>query len=445
MNKIFSVKKVHFVGIGGIGVSALAQWFLGLGARVTGSNLSREPILTLLKKRGAKIKIGRHTAANTPKDTELVIYTLAAPANNPERREARRRGIPEMSYPEAVGELTKNKFTIAVSGAHGKSTTAGLVASLLCRANLEPTVIVGATLGDLGDSNFRFGKSKYLVLEADEWRGAFWNYRPDIAILTTIDAEHLDFYRNFRGVQNGFKKYLRNIKPGGIVIANGDDPVVRKIVLASGKPHYFYSLRNYRWASPIRRVIKIPGEHNVSNALAAMTLGRVLGIRPSQSLEAIARYRGAGRRFEYKGALNAAPVYDDYGHHPAEIKATLAAAREKFGERLAGGKLWCVFQPHQYQRTRYLFDEFSRAFSAADIVVLLDIYGVAGRERAAISKTVNSRQLAEAIRSRGVPVVYQADIRGAARLLGTAVEPGDRVVVMGAGNIWEIYKWLDLR
>lgn len=431
--------RVHFIGIGGIGVSALAQWFLAQGAKVTGSNLSEELILALLRKRGARVKIGAHSAKNVPKNAELIIYTLAAPKDNPERKEARRRGIRQMSYPEAVGELTKNKFTIAICGAHGKSTTTALTALTLIKAGLDPTVFVGTTIKEFGGSNFRHGRSKYLVLEADEWGGAFWNYHPDIAIWTTVDREHLDFYKNFSGVQAGFKKFLMNLKNKGAIIANGDNPSIRKAVRGMRKRHYFYSLANPE-VHKIRRIIQIPGEHNVSNALSTLKLAHILHIPQSKALEAIGDYRGAWRRFEYKGNLNGAPVYDDYGHHPTEIKATLAAAKAKIPDC----RLWCAYQPHQYQRTKYLFNDFARAFGDADVVVLMNIYNVAGRERRALTRRMDSVKLAQAIREQGRPVVWSPTPKDAAELLRVAVQPNDVVIIMGAGDIWKIYNHLNL-
>lgn len=430
--------RVHFIGIGGIGVSYLAQWYLKQGIRVTGSNFSEEPILKILRKKGAKIKVGH--ANYLPDDTELVIYTQAVAKNNLEMKVARARGIPLKSHPGVVGELTKKKYTIAVCGAHGKSTTTSMASLLLIKAGLDPTVFVGTILKEFGGTNCKVGKSKYLVLEADEWKGTFWHYHPDIIIWTTIDREHLDFYRNFAGVRRGFIKFLKNLKGGGIIIANGDDPTIRKLVKASKKKHYFYSLENTD-AKKVKNVLRVPGEHNVSNALAVLTLAKILRIPMRTALTAIGNYRGAWRRFEYKGSLKGAPVYDDYGHHPTEIRATLNALHSKFASR----RIICVYQPHQFQRTKYLFKDFSEAFRNADLLVLLNIYSVAGREKKTITPGVSSTKLAQAIRKNGTPTVYKSGVGDAARFLQLVAQPNDVILIMGAGDIWKIYPLLQLK
>jgi len=446
------MKSVHFIGIGGIGVSALAQWFLHKNFKVSGSNLSEEPVLEILRQKGARVFVGENKSGNVPESCELLVYTKAASEENPERLEAQKRGIKQMSYPEAVGAITKEKFTIGVSGSHGKSTTTAMAGLLLTNANLDPTVFVGTLLKEFGQTNFRAGKSKYFVLEADEWAGAFWNYYPQIIILTTIDKEHLDFYKNFAGVVAGFKKYLKNLAPNGIIIANGDDQKIREIVSKLKQNHYFYTLKSPA-ANKIRKVIKIPGQHNISNALAVLKLAEVLKIPEKIALQTIANYHGAWRRFEYKGELNGAPIYDDYGHHPTEVAATLAAAREKFPKK----RLWCVFQPHQYQRTEFLFPEFTKAFDAADKLILLDIYGVAGREESAITAKVSSAKLAAAIFKRWKKlfpepvegqqksVLHLKNIQKAAAYLQKNLQKGDACLIMGASDIWKIYDLLDLK
>lgn len=430
-------KKVHFVGIGGIGVSALAQWFLVQGAKMSGSNLSKEPMLEIMRRRGARIFAGPHCAKNIPPNTEFVVYTLAAPRDNPERREARRRKIPEMSYPEAVGELTKEKFAIAVCGAHGKSTTASMAALMLARAGFDPTIILGTRLKELGNSNFRYGKSKYFVLEADEWHGAFWNYHPQIAILTNIDREHLDFYKTLSGVKTGFKKFLMNLPRTGLIIANKDDPHARKLADSLPRLRMFYSAKSGD-AAAIRRVIKIPGEHNISNALAVLALAKYLKIPKHKALGAIGEYKGSWRRFEYKGRLNGAKLYDDYGHHPTEIMATLEAAKSVTP---ADGRLWCVFQPHHYQRLKLLFRDFTCAFGNADRALILPVYAVAGREKT-YGFCANSERLAHAVAKNGVSANFAPSFGATAKILKKELGRRDVCVLMGAGDIVKIHKFL---
>lgn len=491
-------RRVHFIGIGGIGVSGLAQWFLKQGAAVSGSNLSKEPILEVLRRRGAQIFAGPHRAKHIPPKAELVIYTLAAPHGNEERKTAKKRNIPQMSYPQAIGELTKEKFTIAVCGAHGKSTTASMAALMLVRAGLDPTVILGTRLKEFGNSNFRYGKSKYFVLEADEWRGAFWHYYPDIIIVTNIDKEHLDFYKNIAGVKTGFLRFLQNLNLAvkhtakhtakrvakhtakqiakhtdkriakqltehiaeniaehtikheikryhtpkydsewrGVII-NKDNRWTKEITNKLKSKKAFYNIKNLE-ANLIRKIIKIPGEHNVSNALAVLALAKYLKIPRRTALEAIGEYRGSWRRFEYKGRLNGAKLYDDYGHHPTEIKATLAASRSITP---LGGHLWCVFQPHQGTRLKLLFKDFAAAFGDADRVLILPVYAVAGREKT-YGFRANSERLACAVAKNGVAADFAPSFGAAAKILKKELCRRDVCVLMGAGDIVKIHKFL---
>ena len=333
---------VHFIGIGGIGVSALARHYLSSDVAVSGSDLASSEITEELKKLGAKIYIGKHKAANLAKDAEMVIYTPAVTKNNPELKVARKRKLKIRSYPEIVGELTKKYRTITVSGAHGKSTTTALTGLMLEDGYCDPTVIVGAQVKEFGDSNYRRGGGPYLVLEADEWDRSFLNYSPQIAVVTNIDEEHLDTYKTVAEVEKTFEKFLTKIPRDGKIIANADDERLKKVAKKFGKKVGWYSLKDPE-APQIRKILRIPGEHNVSNALAALSVGRELGIHEAQILKAISRFSGAGRRFEFKGKIDGASVFSDYGHHPSEIHATIVATRERFPFR----RVWCVYQPHQ--------------------------------------------------------------------------------------------------
>jgi UDP-N-acetylmuramate--alanine ligase len=440
-----SFKQVHFIGIGGIGVSYLAQWYLARGWQVSGSDLQESPILKILRRKGALIRVGRHTGRNIPKGTDLVIYTLAATPANPERIEAKRRDIPQISHAKALGEITKTHYSIAIAGSHGKSTTTALAGILLTRAGLDPTVFLGTTLKEFGGTNCRIGRSPYLVFEADEWQGAFWNYHPQIAVITNIDREHLDFYKNLGGVRRGFVKFLKNLRSGGSVIMNADDPgvlklahsnVLKNIRIRQRHYFYFYSLKQPE-NKCVRKILKIPGEHNVSNGLAVAMLAKALGIPRKKFLRAIASYRGAWRRFEYRGTLQGAKLFDDYAHHPTEIKATLEAAKTLLKK---GSKLWCVFQPHQYRRLQVLFRDFTSAFDKADRIVILPVYAVSGREGDSIS--VNAEHLAGALVRRGLAVQFAASFRQAAAILKTELSAGDVCLLMGAGDIVNIHECL---
>jgi UDP-N-acetylmuramate--alanine ligase len=425
--------KIHFIGIGGIGVSAFAKYHLSKGDAVSGSDLVSSEITEEILRLGAKVAIGRPKAANIPKGTEKIIFTAAAGEKHLERKAAAKKGIPSMSYPEAVGELTRTFRTITVSGAHGKSTTTALSALVLEEGYCDPTVIAGTKIPEFGNSNFRAGKGSYLLLEADEWNRSFLHYQPEIAILTNIDAEHLDTYGSIEEVERTFGEYLDRVPAGGCVIANYDEARLRRIADRSGKQVVWYSLQDPETAT-VRRILKISGEHNVSNALAALNLGRVLGIREAAILSALSRFSGCWRRFEFKGTRNGAFVFSDYAHHPSEIRATIKAARERFPFR----RVWCVFEPHQHQRLKYLWEEFISAFDLADRVVLAPVYDVAGRETGRARKEANSEALMREIENRGKFASCLSSLDEIPSELARFARPGDVVLLMGAGNIYRV-------
>lgn len=428
---------VHFIGIGGIGVSALAKYFLARGAVVTGSDLVSTEITKDLERRGVAIAYGPHKKANILKATKLVVYTSAVPARSPELAEAKKRKIKTRSYAEVLGDLTKQYKTITISGSHGKSTTTALVSLILEEGYFDPTVIVGTSLKEFGNSNFRHGHSRYLVLEADEWNKSFLNYRPSVALLTNIDLEHLDTYKNEKEIERTFRNYLKRLPKDGVVVANHDDERTRRVAEGSKKKVHWYSLKSPE-ATVVRNILKIPGEHNVSNALGALAVGRALGIPEPMILRALSRYRGAWRRFEFKGYLNGASVIDDYGHHPREITSTIRAARDRFPFQ----RVWCVYQPHQYQRLRHLWDDFKGAFDMADRVCLLPVYDVAGRETKSAKIAVNSQKLVHELIRRGKEAYHMNSFAKAERFLQKSIRPGDVVLMMGAGDITSLSKTL---
>lgn len=384
------MKKVHFIGIGGIGMSALAQWFKIYGWQVSGSD----------------IMTTGHSPSLLPKDARLVVYSNAISPDNPELKKARKLGIKTLSYPEAIGKLTRAyNRTIAIAGSHGKSTTTALVSLILINAGLDPTVIIGTKLRELNGLNFRYGKSNYLVIEADEWKGAFWHYSPALAVITNIDNEHLDFYKNFYNVKKSFLKFIGNIQPGGTLVVNKDDkPLyglrsrINKIAKKNNLKIFWYGKRQMA-AAKIKKIIQIAGAHNLSNAISAYTLARKLGLKEKIILGAIKKYRGAWRRMEFRGRFQIPDskfqirVYDDYAHHPTEIKATLAAFKEKIQSAGRRTRIICVFQPHQADRLRRLFKEFQTAFADADSLILIPAYKVAGRDK--IDKRFTSETLAK--------------------------------------------------
>jgi UDP-N-acetylmuramate--alanine ligase len=415
--------KVHFIGIGGIGVSALAQYYLGKGHEVSGSDLFGSKITEDLKEKGAAIFIGPNSATNI-NDYDLVIHSPAVKSNNPELAEAERKGIKILSYPQALGELTKEHFTIAVSGTHGKSTTTAMISLILVEAGLDPTVVVGTRLKEFGDSNFRMGQSQYLVIEACEHEESFLNYWPQIIVVTNIEEDHLDFYITLENIKKAFNEFVSHLKEDGLLIKT------EETTIDTDRKTINYSLNDKEEVEKLKSIIKIPGEHNILDALAALKVARALNIEDEVSFSALSRYAGSWRRFE-ETQLPGFILIDDYGHHPTEVLATLKGAREKYPNK----KIFCVFQPHQYQRTYLLFDGFVKAFKEAlgdkliDKLFLIDVYDVAGRESEEAKEKVSSKILAEAIGSANY--VSKDD-------LFKEINGGEVIIFMGAGNIYDL-------
>jgi UDP-N-acetylmuramate--alanine ligase len=428
---------IHFIGIGGIGVSALARYYLEMGHKVSGSDLVSSEITDSLKKLGAKIFIGKHKTKNLPKDVNLIVYSPAVQENNPELKKARKLKIKCQSYPQALGKLTKKYFTVAVCGSHGKSTVVAMIGVLLKKAGFNPTVIVGTKVKEFGDSNCRVGNSEYLVIEADEHFASFLNYWPKIIVLTNIEADHLDYYKNLKNILKNFKKFVSHLPENGVLIANKDDKNISNLKSQISKLNLKsknYSLKQTE-AKKIREIVKIPGEFNVSNALAALTVARVLKIPDRISFKALSEYRGSWRRFDITKILYPKPytLISDYAHHPTQIRVTLEAAREKFPRK----KIWCIFQPHQYQRTYYLWNDFVKVLSEVpvDKLIITDIYDVAGREKKEIKQKVNSEKLIWAIKKPGAIYLPKKKI---VNYLKRNLQGGEVVIVMGAGDIYQI-------
>lgn len=406
-------------------MSALARYFLSEGWKVSGSDLSPSGTTDELKKEGVAVYIGKQSANNIQKSgPSLVIYNNAIPKENPELIAAEKSGAAVRSYPEIVGELTKKYKTIAVAGSHGKSTTTAMVSLILIEAGLDPTIIIGTKLKELGGKNFRKGNSGWLVLEADEWRAAFLNYHPYVAAITNIDKEHLDFYKNFANVQKTFEQFKERCET---VVERSTNP---------------------KLAAEIKKVLKIPGDHNVNNALNAYAIADYLDIPRQTILKALGKYRGAWRRMEYRGTLSVnrtshsahlrtirdarytIRVFDDYAHHPSEIRATLAAFKQKWPKN----PLICVFQAHQAHRLKALFNDFKTAFKAADRVILFPTYIVAGREQ-----ELDKKRSSEAL-ARVVGAEYLKNPKDLKKILikvVSALNPklSPIIVMMGAGDI----------
>ncbi|KKU77580.1 MAG: UDP-N-acetylmuramate-L-alanine ligase [Parcubacteria group bacterium GW2011_GWA2_47_64] len=382
------IKTVHFIGIGGIGISAIARMFLYDGKKVSGSDMTESEVTEGLMKAGAVISIGED-ARNIPPDCDLVIYTIAIPQEHVELTEAKKRGTTALSYPEALGVISKDKYTLAITGTHGKTTTTAMIAKILMDAGLDPTVIVGSLIKDAAGNrtNFIAGKSKYLVVEACEYKRSFLNIIPKILVITNIDADHLDYYKDLDDIESGFRELAAKVPKDGVVICDFSDARAKRAACLppagrrGGAGRRRGGERIIDFGKFVAKVptLLAPGAHNKKNAAAALAVADFLGIDLEQARSALGGFMGAARRFELRGkAKNGALVYDDYGHHPTEIKATLAGARELFplsseGGSASGGnkgggsgglspKIVVVFQPHLYSRTKDHLKAFGKCF-----------------------------------------------------------------------------------
>lgn len=427
-------EKIHFIGIGGIGVSALARYYKAHGARVSGSDLTESDLTRELAAEGVIMRIGHHSD-NLLRDVSRVVYSAAATADNPELVEAKRRGVPCMAYAEALGELTKQYITLAVSGAHGKSTTTALLSLMLVYAGLDPTVIIGTRLAEFGGKNMRIGKSRYLVIEADEWNRSFFHYAPQIAVITNVDAEHLDTYKNLKGVIAAFKKYIAALPKQATVIVNAQDKNSMLVVKGCRRTIIKFNEKGKRAA---KWPLMVAGAFNQLNAEAAYRAAAALGVTRATAAEAVAKFKGSWRRMEplvpRAGVQARGIFFSDYAHHPSEIMATIGALKKKYRSvgTVKSKKLLVIFQPHQVARLTVLFPAFTKSFDEADQVILLPAYQVAGRE---VKGGKTGEDLYKAIaKRRGKAakgtVFYLKNITEALTLID-----GQVVVFMGAGTI----------
>lgn len=428
-----SATHVHFIGIGGIGISAIARMCLHEGKHVSGSDQAQSLVVSELKKAGARITIGHHKR-NVPTRCDLVIYTIAIGDANPELCVARRRGIKTFSYPQALGILSAHKYTVAVSGTHGKTTTTAMIASITRVARRNPTVIVGSFLlsgNRRKKTNFIAGKSDLFIVEACEYRRSFLNISPWVAVITNIDNDHLDYYKNTKDIERAFNEFLRRVPRDGFVICNPHDIHTRHALTGVRATIIDYTKRSAQGLT-----LAIPGAHNVFNAKAALCVADALGIKNTISIDALRSFNGTWRRFEYKGiTTSGAHVYDDYAHHPTEIQASILSARETLRVLKTKGVLWIVFQPHLYSRTKLLLSDFAKALSCADRVLVVDIY--AAREPK--DSTIHSRDLVREINTHRKGIAeYVSHFSVARAILKKKTKKGDVVITMGAGDITTI-------
>lgn len=452
MSDIEKNSGIHFIGIGGISMSGLAQIVLKEGYAVSGSDWNKSAITEHLESMGADIVYG-HEAVNENgiKNASLVVYTAAAKADNPEVVLAKRLDKRLIDRAEFLGAIMKNyKHAVGVSGTHGKTTTTSMLAHALIGADLDPTISVGGEL-DLIGGNIRTGKSDYFVTEACEYTNSFLKFYPTIALITNIEEDHLDFFSGIDEIIESFRRFAYLTKDIGNVVAMGGDKNIQKALEGAEDLNittygmedtfdYYPANIQYHAGFPSFDVMKrgkaicslklnVPGEHNILNALATIAVCKLSGVDAQIAARGIETFKGTHRRFEKKGFLNGAVVIDDYAHHPTEIKATLHAA-----QKFPHNKIWCVFQPHTYSRTRTLWNEFTEAFDAADELILTHIYPA--REK--FDGVTKPENLAEDIKKRGVSVTYIDEFNDIAEFLKKNVRENDIVFTMGAGDVVKI-------
>lgn len=416
-------KHIHFIGVGGIGMSALARLFLHDGKMVSGSDRAPSDITRALERLGMHF-YPTQTGSNVTDDVDLVVYTEAMPRDHEELVEARERGIRTMNYFSALGMIANEYYLVAVAGSHGKTTTTAMLIDIFERANLDPSAVVGSLRAST-KSNYRAGKGKYFIAEACEYRRDFLSLRPDILVITNIEHEHVDYYPDLASVQAAFREFALQVKEGGAIIADLANPSVRPVVEGLSVTVIDYG----KYFDPALS-LSVPGMHNQMNAAAAKAAAVFAGVKPDAAKEALENFAGTWRRFEYKGEVNGAKVYDDYGHHPTEIAATIRGARELYPDR----KLTLVFQSHTYSRTHTLFDDFVSALSLADRTLVLPIYAAREENESGVSHT----KLAEAIRMRGKVAEACDSFEGVVSDLRAHASAKDLILVMGAGDVTKV-------
>ncbi len=442
-------KSIHFVGIGGIGMSGIAQVLHTLGYQVTGSDLKESETTRRLASLGIPVKIG-HSPENI-KDAQVVVISSAVGGENPEARMAAKNGVPVIPRAEMLAELGRLKYGVLVAGSHGKTTTTSLIATLLARAGLDPTVVIGGRLNALG-SNARLGRGDFLVAEADESDGSFLKLSPTVAVVTNIDREHMEFFKSMHALRGAFLEFLNKVPFYGLDVLCMEDEHLRGLLPDIKRRVLTYGFREdadlravnvkkdamsveydalMKGRELFRVRLPIPGDHNVLNSLAATGAALELDISPDVIRDALQDFEGIGRRLELKGRAAGISVYDDYGHHPTEVRATIKSLKEACGD----SRLFVVFQPHRFTRTRDLMEEFSAAFSHADRLLLLDIYPAGERPL----EGVTSEALFNLIRREtGEKASYVGDGGAALDHLLKVLRPGDVVLTLGAGDVWKV-------
>ncbi len=458
MFQINQTKTAYFSGIGGIGISAIARIFLANGIKVFGSDLVESEITRDLLRLGAEIKIGKQVSANINKNFDLFIYTSAIPSDHPELSEAKKKEIKCLSYPEILAELVNQSYGIAITGTHGKTTTTAMLGKVLVDSGLDPTVVVGSNVKDF-EGNAHVGKSHYFVFEACEYQCNFLHYKPKIAIVTNIEMDHPDCFKDIDDMRSAYEKFLSVLDKDNLFVGGIDSPEVQKVIPKLQCLGLTYSLKdktadyfaqdvkfenNKNQFTVIEKgkklekfELQIAGEHNVLNALATITVARYLKVDLEKIKKSLAEFQGSWRRLSKRVEINGILILDDYAHHPTEVKVTLKAAKQLYPNR----RLWCVYQPHHHDRTEVLFNDFIHAFDNADELLITDIYTVAGREEQ-IKSQITSKDLVDKIKEHRDHVYYQPSLTDTEKFLVKNLKKGDVCILMGAGNIYEIGQFL---
>ncbi|MBF0571328.1 MAG: UDP-N-acetylmuramate--L-alanine ligase [Candidatus Omnitrophica bacterium] len=439
-------KHYHLIGIGGIGMGTLASLLLDKGYFVSGSDLKDNELTHSLRKKGACINIGHHTG--NIKNPDYVVYSSAVRVNNPELIESESRNIPVLRRAEVLAQLVNSQVGITIAGAHGKTTTTSMVSSLLINAGLCPTTAIGGIINGQATYNANLGEGKYFVAEVDESDGTFLYFNPYYSIITNIDFEHVDFYKNWEGITLAFAKFINCTHKGGGLIVCGEDKRLLELVRQQNVRTITYGFSDEQDVYALRDVtdgfqssfscytnktklgdfeLNVPGRHNILNALACISLGLQLGISYEVMFNTLRKFTGVKRRFQLKGSVNDVMVIDDYGHHPTEIKATLSAAR-----LFAPKRLITVFQPHRYSRTKFLLNEFVEHLSLSDELILTDIYAASEK----INEGVGVVALLEKLQKKLGPKVIFLKKEDILKYLQSFVQPGDMVIFLGAGDIY---------
>ena len=439
--------KIHFIGIGGISMSSLAEILKSKGKTITGSDGVASNVTKALENIGIQVSIGQKAENITP-DTDLIVYTAAVKEDNPELMAARASGIETVDRAALVGMMMlEYKFPLSVAGTHGKTTTSSLVTEIFLEANTNPTVSIGGILPSI-KGNYKVGGEDYFILETCEYCDSFLKFNPHGAIILNIDADHLDYFKNLDNIYKSFNKFANRLPEGGFLVINNEIPRLSEVlegvkakVITYGKDntadwyptdvtfndlgHATYTV-NHKGEKIAQVELSIPGMHNVYNSLSAFALATCYGVATEAIVKGIKNFTGTDRRFQFKGQFNGVNVIDDYAHHPTEIQATINSAR---GTKL--NKLWIMFQPHTYTRTKALFSEFAEALAHADHVILADIY--AARETDTLG--ISSAQLADAVKEHGCDATYLPSFAAIEEFVTTHCQPGDLLITMGAGDV----------